>query len=160
MEVRRGGWEAPTNAHTPGFDIVALDEEAARALTTSLFDTRPRHLAIRPVDADGWALHALGDAAASHGYRTHVQPTGGAPYLRLAQGLRRHESELSRNLRHDVQRRFRRLCESGSVSVQVSNGRARLEDLLTRDFDVEAQSWKGRRRTAIAARTPHAQLLP
>lgn len=152
MEVRRGGWEAPTNAHTPGFDIVALDEEAARALTTSLFDTRPRHLAIRPVDADGWALHALGDAAASHGYRTHVQPTGGAPYLRLAQDLRRHESELSRNLRHDVQRRLRRLCESGSVSVQVSNGHARLEDLLTEGLDVEAQSWKGQRRTAIAAR--------
>jgi CelD/BcsL family acetyltransferase involved in cellulose biosynthesis len=152
VEVRRGGWEAPTNAHTPGFDIVAIDEEATRALTTSLFDTRPRHLAIRPVDADGWALHALGDAAASHGYRTHVQPTGGAPYLRLAQDLRRHESELSRNLRHDVQRRFRRLGESGSVSVQVSNGRARLEELLTEGLDVEAQSWKGQRRTAIAAR--------
>lgn len=152
MEVRRGRWQAPTNAHTPGFDVVALDEEATRALADALFDARPRQLAIRPVEGNGRALRALADAAASHDYRTLVQPTGRAPYLRLAPDLRRHESALSRNLRHDVQRRLRRLCESGSVSIEVSNGGTRLEDLLREGLDVEGRSWKGQRRTAIAAR--------
>jgi CelD/BcsL family acetyltransferase involved in cellulose biosynthesis len=152
MEVRHGGLSAPTNAHTPGFDILALDEEAARALAGALFETGRPHLSVHPVDADGQALRALAAAATAHGYRTLVQPTGRAPYLRLAEDIRGHESALSRNLRHDVRRRFRRLCETGSVSVEVSDGRARLEDLLREGFDVEAKSWKGRRGTAIAAR--------
>jgi CelD/BcsL family acetyltransferase involved in cellulose biosynthesis len=151
MEVRRGSLSAPTNAHTPGFDILALDEEAARSLAAALFEMRRLHLSIHPVDADGQALRALSATAAAHGYRTLVQPTGRAPYLRLAQDVHGHESALSRNLRHDVRRRFRRLCETGSVSIEVSDGRARLEDLLREGFDVEAKSWKGRRGTAIAA---------
>jgi CelD/BcsL family acetyltransferase involved in cellulose biosynthesis len=152
MEVRRGGWQAPTNAHTPTFDILALDGEAASALAAAVFEARPRYLAIRPLDADGGALRALVGAASAYGYRTLAQPTGSAPYLHLAHDLRAHESGLSHNLRHDVQRRFRRLCEAGIVSVEVSNGRACLEDLLREGFDVETKSWKGRRGTAIAAR--------
>ena len=152
MEVRRGGWSAPTNAHTPEFDILALDDEAASALAAALFEARPRHVSIRPVDADGRALRALTEAAAAYGYRTIAQPSGRAPSLCLAQDLRAHERSLSRNLRHDVQRRLRRLCETGSVSIEVSNGRARLADLLREGFDVESKSWKGRRGTAIAAR--------
>lgn len=157
MEARRGGLSAPTNAQTPGFDILALDEEAARALAASLFEARRVYLSIQPLDADGPALRALSHAAAAHGYRTRVQPVGRAPYLTLAQNVRRHESALSRNLRHDVRRRFRRLCETGSVSIEVSDGRRRLEDLLREGFEVEAKSWKGRRGTAIAARDDTTQ---
>jgi len=151
MEVRRGGWRAPTNAHSPGFDILALDDEAASVLAAALFEERPRHLTIRPVDADGRALQALAAAAAAHGYMTLAHPSGRAPHLRLARDLRTHERALSRNLRHDVERRLRRLCETGSVSIEIANGRTGLEDLLREGFGVEAESWKGRRGTAIAA---------
>lgn len=152
MEARRGGLSTPTNAHTPEFDILALDAGAAGALAAALFEVGPRHLAFRPVDADGRALRALTAAAAAAGYRTHVQPIGRAPYLPLAQDLHAHERALSRNLRHDVQRRLRRLCQAGTVSVEVSNGCSRLEDSLGEGFEVEAKSWKGRHGTAIAAR--------
>jgi CelD/BcsL family acetyltransferase involved in cellulose biosynthesis len=152
IEARRVGLSAPTNAHTPGFDILALDEEAARALAAALFEAQRPHLSIRPVDAEGQALRALSAAAAAHGYKTLVLPTGRAPYLSLGPDVHRHESALSSNLRHDVRRRFRRLCETGSVSIQVSDGSERLEELLKEGFEVEEKSWKGRRGTAIAAR--------
>ena len=152
LEIRRGGWRAPTNAHSPGFDILALDDEAATGLAAALFDANPRDVAICPLDSDGRALRGLADAAQARGYRTAVHPTGRAPFLSLAPELSQHERALSRNLRHDVERRLRRLCESGRVSVEVSDGRANLPALLREGLEVEARSWKGRRRTAIAAR--------
>jgi CelD/BcsL family acetyltransferase involved in cellulose biosynthesis len=147
MQARRGAWRSPTNAHSPGFDLLALDGEALEALSAALFRDGVRDLAVTPLDASGPALRALGDAARASGYRPFVRPTGRAPYLRLAGDLRAHEGSLSRNLRHDVQRRLRRLCEAGVVSVQLSNG----SDLLEEGFRVEALSWKGRRGSAIAS---------
>jgi CelD/BcsL family acetyltransferase involved in cellulose biosynthesis len=151
MQVRRGAWRSPTNAHSPGFDLLALDGEALEALSGALFQDRVRDLAVAPLDASGPALRALGEAARVRGYRTFVRPASRAPYLRLAGDLRAHEDSLSRNLRHDVQRRLRRLCEAGIVSVQFGDGSAGLDDLLEEGFRVEALSWKGRRGTAIAS---------
>jgi CelD/BcsL family acetyltransferase involved in cellulose biosynthesis len=152
MQARHGAWRSPTNAHTPAFDLLALDAEAREALSRALFADRVRDLTVAPLDADGPALRALREAARARGYRTFVKPTGRAPYLRLADDLRVHEGALSRNLRHDVQRRLRRLCEAGAVSVQVTDGSRRLDDLLDEGLRVEALSWKGRRGTAIASR--------
>jgi CelD/BcsL family acetyltransferase involved in cellulose biosynthesis len=150
MQARRGAWRSPTNAHSPGFDLLALDAEALRALAEALFQGRVRDLTVAPLDTSGRALRALREAARARGYRTFVRPTGRAPYLRLAGDLSVHEGSLSRNLRHDVERRLRRLCEAGAVSVQLEDGRTRLDDLLREGFRVEALSWKGRRGTAIA----------
>lgn len=147
MQARRGAWRSPTNAHSPGFDLLALDAEALTALSAALFQDGVRDLTVAPLDASGPALRALGEAARGSGYRPFVRPTGRAPYLRLAGDLRAHEGSLSRNLRHDVQRRLRRLCEAGVVSVQLSDG----SDLLEEGLRVEALSWKGRRGTAIAS---------
>jgi CelD/BcsL family acetyltransferase involved in cellulose biosynthesis len=111
-----------------------------------------RELAVGPLDTSGPALCALREAARARGYRTFVRPASRAPYLRLAADLRVHEGSLSRNLRHDVQRRLRRLCEAGAVSVELRDGSTGLDDLLEEGFRVEALSWKGRRGTAIASR--------
>ena len=151
MEARRGAWRSPTNAHSPGFDLLALDADVLEALAGALFQDRVRDLAAAPLDVSGPALRALGEAARANGYRTFVHAVSRAPYLPLAGGLRAHEASLSRNLRHDVQRRLRRLCEAGIVSVEVSDGSARLDDLLEEGLRVEALSWKGRRGTAIAS---------
>jgi len=151
MQARRGALRSPTNAHSPGFDLLALDAEALETLSGALLRDRVRDLGVAPLDATGPALRALREAARARGYRTFVRPAGRAPYLRLAGDLRRHEESLSRNLRHDVQRRLRRLCEAGVVSVQLSDGSAGLDDLLDEGFRVEALSWKGRRGTAIAS---------
>jgi CelD/BcsL family acetyltransferase involved in cellulose biosynthesis len=152
MQARRGAWRSPTNAHSPGFDLLALDAEALTALSAALFQDRVRDLAVTPLDASGPALRTLGEAARARGYRMFLRPASRAPYLRLAADLRAHESSLSHNLRHDVRRRLRRLCEAGVVSVQLSDGSTDLDDLLEEGFRVEALSWKGRRGTAIASR--------
>jgi CelD/BcsL family acetyltransferase involved in cellulose biosynthesis len=151
MQARRGAWRSPTNPHSPGFDLLALDAEALEALSEALFAYGIRDLTVAPLDASGLAFPALREAARARGYRTFVHPAGRAPYLRLAPDLRAHERSLSRNLRHDVHRRLRRLCEAGVVSVQVSDGSAGLDDLLEEGFRVEALSWKGGRGTAIAS---------
>jgi CelD/BcsL family acetyltransferase involved in cellulose biosynthesis len=151
MEARRGAWRSPTNAHTPGFDLLALDADVLEALSAALFRDRVRDLKIASLDVSGPALRALGDAARANRYRTFVHPVSRAPYLPLAGDLRAHERSLSRNLRHDVQRRLRRLCETGVVSVEVVDGSARLDELLEEGFGVEALSWKGGRGTAIAS---------
>jgi CelD/BcsL family acetyltransferase involved in cellulose biosynthesis len=151
MQARRGAWRSPTNAHSPGFDLLALDAEALGALSGALFQDRVRDLTVAPLDASGPALHALREAARAHGYRTFVRPASRAPYLPLAADLRAHEGSLSRNLRHDVERRLRRLCEAGVVSVQIGDGSAGLDELLEEGFRVEALGWKGGRGTAIAS---------
>jgi CelD/BcsL family acetyltransferase involved in cellulose biosynthesis len=151
MQARRGAWRSLTNAHSPAFDLLALDAEAREALCRALFADRARDLTVAPLDTSGPALRALHEAARARGYRTFVRPASRAPYLPLGGDLRVHEGALSRNLRHDVQRRLRRLCEAGVVSVEIGDGSSGLDDLLEEGFRVEALSWKGRRGTAIAS---------
>jgi CelD/BcsL family acetyltransferase involved in cellulose biosynthesis len=152
MQLRRGVLRSTTNAHTPRFDLLALDEETARALAAAVFAQSAREVAVAPLDVDGRGLGAFLAAAHAGGYSTMLQPAARAPFLRLASGVAAHEQSLSRNLRHDVERRLRRLCEVGVVSVQVADGSEQLEDLLEQGFRVEQLSWKGRQRTAIASR--------
>jgi CelD/BcsL family acetyltransferase involved in cellulose biosynthesis len=149
MQLRRRAWRSPTNVHTPAFEFLAVDGEARRELAVWLLARGAREVAISALDAQGPTLRALGDAAPMHGYRTVVAMTGRAPYVRLSGELPDHERSLSSNLRHDVQRRFRRLQELGAVSVHVADGREHLDDLLEDGFLVEQRSWKGRQGTAI-----------
>lgn len=150
MQLRHGALRAPANAHTPAFDLIASDDDARRALADALFAWGARKVTIGPIGAAAVSLGLLGDAACTAGYRSVVRPVGRAPYIRLGSEVDAQERSLSRNLRHDVKRRTRRLCEAGTVSVEVSDGAARLEELLEEGFHVERKSWKGGAGTAIA----------
>ncbi len=150
LERRGGALRAPTNEHTPAFDLLALDGEAARALAESLFAHGARAVALDRLDTDGEALRALRSAARAAGYRELVQPVARSPYIAGRRSLSEHERSLSRNLRHDVERRLRRLCDVGAVSVQLADGRDRLDQLLEEGFAVEDLGWKGAAGTAIA----------
>jgi CelD/BcsL family acetyltransferase involved in cellulose biosynthesis len=150
MQIRRGVWRSPTNVHTPAFEFLAVDDEARRALAAWVLARGAREVAVAALDAQGPTLRALGDAASEHGYQPVLATTGRAPYVRLSGELADHERSLSSNLRHDVQRRFRRLHELGAVSVHVADGREHLEELLEEGFGVEQRSWKGGQGTAIA----------
>jgi CelD/BcsL family acetyltransferase involved in cellulose biosynthesis len=151
MQLRRGTLLSPTNEHTPAFDLLALDDDALSGLANAIFAAGAREVSVAPLDAGGRAVEALCIAARGRGYRVVVRQAGRSPYLRLGADLPAHERALSRNLRHDVRRRLRRLCEAGAVSVQVLDGGARLEALLAEGFAVEQLSWKGGRGTAIAS---------
>jgi CelD/BcsL family acetyltransferase involved in cellulose biosynthesis len=150
MELRRGALRSPANAHTPTFDLLAADDDARRALADAIFSQGARTVKLGPIGGAAASLRLLEGAARAAGYRSLVRPVGRAPYIRLGSEVDAHERALSRNLRHDVRRRTRRLCEAGTVSVEVSDGAARLEELLEEGFDVERKSWKGGAGTAIA----------
>lgn len=152
LELRHGVLRAPTNPHTPVFDLVARDEEAARAVAWGVLSTGVRRVDLGFVDADGIGLEALRSAARSAGHRQIVGIQARAPYVRCRPSLAEHRASLSRNLRHDAERRLRRLCELGAVSVEVADGGERLGELLDEAFRVERLGWKGARGTAIASR--------
>jgi CelD/BcsL family acetyltransferase involved in cellulose biosynthesis len=151
LQKRRGALRSPTNPHTPAFDLVALDEEAGRALAGSIFANAGRAVTLEFLDARGTALAALREAAQAAGYRAVVTPAARSPYIPSQRSLAAHERSLSRNLRHDVERRLRRLCDEGAVSVEVAHGRERLDQLLEEAFRIEALGWKGAGGTAIAS---------
>jgi CelD/BcsL family acetyltransferase involved in cellulose biosynthesis len=55
-------------------------------------------------------------------------------------------------LRSDLRRRRRLLEKQGRTTIETSNGRTGLDELLREGFAVESASWKGDAGTAIAAR--------
>jgi CelD/BcsL family acetyltransferase involved in cellulose biosynthesis len=151
LERRGGALRAPTNEHTPEFDLLAVDDEATRALAERLFADGARTVTLGHLDAGGRSLEALRAAARAAGYRDVVRRLARAPYIRGGLSLADHERLLSRNLRHDTERRLRRLCEAGAVTVQVTDGRDGLKELLDEGFNVERSGWKGAGGTAIAS---------
>ncbi len=81
-----------------------------------------------------------------------VRTLARAPYLELEGTWQAYERGLSRNVRSDVQRCWRRLAEAGRVSFEVADGRDRLEALVDEGFGLEAAGWKTARGTAIVSR--------
>jgi CelD/BcsL family acetyltransferase involved in cellulose biosynthesis len=151
LERRGRALRSPTNAHTPAFDFLALDDEVARALAQAIFAAGATIVVVERLDADGDGLAALRIAAQEAGYRELTLPLARSPYVRGERSLAQHERSLSRNLRHDVDRRLRRLCELGAVSVHVADGREHLDELLEEGFEVERLGWKGAAGTAITS---------
>jgi CelD/BcsL family acetyltransferase involved in cellulose biosynthesis len=140
-----------TNEHTPAFDVVAADGAAVCAIAKALFGARVRTVTLGRLAGDGAGRSGLETSSAQAGYRMAVTPVARAPYIACAPTLEDHERELSRNLRHDVQRRMRRLCEQGAVTIDVTDGGTNLAGLLNEGFRVEALGWKGAEGTAIAS---------
>jgi CelD/BcsL family acetyltransferase involved in cellulose biosynthesis len=152
MLSQHGALRSLTNAQSPAFDLLAVDGEATRALADALFVSGAREVKLDRLEADGYGIRALRAAAGEAGYFATVRTTARSPYVpHKSRSLAEHERSLSRNLRHDVERRLRRLCEAGAVSVDIFDGSERLEELLDEGFRVEASSWKVARGTAIAS---------
>lgn len=152
LEKRMGVLRSPTNAHSPEFAVLAEDQEASAALSAALFAHGATAVRLGHLDADASGLAVLRDAGRTAGYRAVEQVVASSPYIRGRSSLQEHERSLSRNLRHDADRRLRRLQETGAVSVQVCDGREGLDELLAEGFRVERLGWKGARGTAIASR--------
>jgi CelD/BcsL family acetyltransferase involved in cellulose biosynthesis len=151
VALGRGAVRSPTNEHTPSFDVVATDEAAARAIGGALAGSRVRAVTLGRLAAGGTGHAAVGAACSAAGYRTEVVPVARAPYIACAPTLEEHERGMSRNLRHDVQRRLRRLGDEGGVAIEVRDGTSDLDAALDEAFGVEALGWKGARGTAIAS---------
>lgn len=138
---------SPTNWHTPEFGAVAVDEAGRRALYEAAFAEHPRRLdasflAIEGPDAE-W-MRRLAD-----GYRVVSRVVMSSPYVPVAGDWSSYWSSLSKNLRATVRRCRNRLSDLGEVTVEVSDGRDGLAELLEEGFRLEASGWKGEKGTAI-----------
>jgi CelD/BcsL family acetyltransferase involved in cellulose biosynthesis len=153
VSLGRGLLRSPTNEHTPAFDIVAADDAAVRALADALFGEQVRRVALWRLASGGAGCAGLEASGAKAGYRTAVTPVARSPYIACAPTLADYDRGLGRNLRHDVQRRLRRLCDEGAVTIDVTDGTTNLAGLLEEGFRVESLSWKGAQGTAIASDT-------
>jgi CelD/BcsL family acetyltransferase involved in cellulose biosynthesis len=150
--ARRGVHEPPTNAHTVELACLAEDDGAASVLASAMLARRPRRMTLRWANPERCGVGAITASFMHNGYRTVVDPSQQSPFIPLQGGWARYESQLSNKVRSDLRRRRRRLAERGEVSVEVSDGSERLDELLAEGFRVEAAGWKGRAGTAIASR--------
>ena len=148
----RGTLGSPTNSDTPLFGFLAENETAAKQLSRALFLQRPRNIdlsLLSPADAGVSLTRA---AAATARYRVLTESIQAAPYVATDGPWDAYQSRLRRKFRSELRRRQRRLEEEGSVSLEVSDGTERLDELLDEGFLVEGSGWKGAYGTSIASR--------
>jgi CelD/BcsL family acetyltransferase involved in cellulose biosynthesis len=152
LERQRSGFRSPTNEHSPEAPLVAIGQDVRRGMVHRILAEGQPVLAFAPLDRSSDALTAFRDVAQVAGYRHLVRTVSHPPYILGRRTLAAFQRAVSRNLRHDVERRLRRLSEVGAVAVQVCDGTDRLEALLDEGFRVESAGWKGAGGTAIASR--------
>jgi len=149
---QRGAVRSATNFHTPQSGLLADDCSAATELARTLFAEKPRRVSIASLVPGDAGMQACQRAAEETGYRFVVRPFQRSPYLEIEGDWTGYESRLSRSLLADVRQSWRRLGRQGQVSVEIADGRERLEALLKEAYAVEASGWKGARRMAIQSR--------
>ncbi len=151
LEEVHGALRSPTNWHTPSFAGVFADGDAAKILLEAALARTRRHLELSFLNTGSFLAKALDGLGLEPGMRTHSRVIERSPYLALPDTAAAFEATLSGKRRSGLRRIWRRLAEVGDVSLRVSDGGARLDDLLAEGFDVERSGWKGERGTAICS---------
>jgi CelD/BcsL family acetyltransferase involved in cellulose biosynthesis len=150
---RRTALVSPTNWHSPGFGLVAEPGVSAGFAEQILADRRGAHrVSLAFVDPGSEDIGAWRGAAATHGFRVLTRTLARFASVEIHGDWDAFDRGLSRNLRGDVRRSFRRLQEVGDVRFEHLDGLEQLDQLLTEAFRVESSGWKGARGTAIASR--------
>jgi CelD/BcsL family acetyltransferase involved in cellulose biosynthesis len=146
---------SPTNSHTPVFDLVSDDEEAARTVVDELLGLGFQQLDLTYLDADGALLAAWRELTAERrldAVRTQMR----SPYVPLEGDFEAFRAGLSRGFRRELGRSRRRLAEAGELSFEFTDGGDDLDGLLDTGFELEASGWKLEAGTAIVSRPNRA----
>jgi CelD/BcsL family acetyltransferase involved in cellulose biosynthesis len=153
--LRAGGvLRVATHSETPVLEPAALDEPAVRALVEGALDGPGRVVEWGPLWSGGAVARALRGAAAARRAPLFEEVLGSSPSVRVGAGSPAPAAHRSARSRREAGRKWRALERLGSVSFEVSDGRADdLEALLAEGFDVEIDGWKGREGTAVAAQS-------
>ena len=149
MTWNQGVLESAANYHTPAFELLAEDSEAALTLARDVFAKRPPHLCITSLDPAEGTLIACQRAAEEAGYKVLIRDYQRSPYLDLVGSWNEYESGLGRNLLRNLRRARRHLEPEGALTVEIFRGDRGFGKLLHEAFAVEASGWKGAGRTAI-----------
>jgi CelD/BcsL family acetyltransferase involved in cellulose biosynthesis len=151
--LRRGRMIASmANDHTPSFDLLAADDEAALELSRALLGLGPRQATLEYLQAERPGLRSVREAAVAAGYRLVIRDWERPPFVVLEGGWDSYERSLDGKLRRDLARRRRRLAEEGVVTFDVQDGAEKLDELLEEGFALEPSGWKASRGTAIVSR--------
>src|SRR4051794_11741288 len=135
---------SPANSHTPSFDLVAADDEAARALAEEALRRFGRlELSYLPREGRGWP--ALGAAVRAARRPAVAWAPVRSPYVALEGDFESYCGALSRNFRKELRRNERRLGEQGELEIAFEAGDANLDEGLA----LEGSGWK--QDTAILA---------
>lgn len=152
LQRGRGSLRSQTNWHNASSGLVAVDDEAARALADALFATGARSISVSCLDTALPGRLSLVESAGAASYRTLERVVERPPFASLAGTWESYLAAVSKNARADVGRRLRRLEEAGDLQLDVNDGTERIDDLLREGFAVEAAGWKGAQGTAISSR--------
>ena len=142
------GIRSATNPHTPAPGLLAEDEGAARDLAAGLLSLGGQ-VSVGYLDSASAAI--LRDAARNAGCLVLTRPLAYRLFLELEAPWESFEGGLPSRLVRDVRRRRRRLEELGEVTLEISDGSERLDDLLAEGFRLEASGWKAAEGTAIVS---------
>ena len=149
LHRQRRTLSSTTNAHTPQFGFLADSEVARKQLSNALFSRKARRIDLcylSPTDASVSLTRAAADAAS---YRALAQSMQAPPYLTIDGDWNAYETGLRGQFRRDLHRRRRRLENEGRVTLEVSDGKERLNELLDEGFLVEELAWKGAQGSSI-----------
>jgi CelD/BcsL family acetyltransferase involved in cellulose biosynthesis len=154
LAARLGGAVAPTNWHTPGFEIVAADDDARHELVAAVLRRGFGHVSVGFLDRAGADVEVLRRGAAAAGYRTLERRLTQAPYLPLDGDFDSYLAAggIGKKPLKELMRRRTRLEERASLEFVVSDGADDLEALLGDGFAIEGSGWKDENGTAIRSR--------
>lgn len=142
----------PTNSHTPVFDLVAGDEDAAQAIVYDVLGVRAPQLDLTYLDSEGMLLRAWRELDAGRRMDFTVRTQMRSPYVPLEGDFETFRAGLSRNFRKELTRHRKRLGEAGELSFEFTDGGDDLEAALDVGFELESSGWKAEEGTAIASR--------
>jgi CelD/BcsL family acetyltransferase involved in cellulose biosynthesis len=147
LPLRRfeGVLSSTANNETPLFGFLVAHEAAVEQLLGALFsqgEPRIDLLFLESTEAVTSLIRAVADAA---GYEVlkDKSPLNKVPYVAINEtSWEAYEGGLSRKLRSSLRRRRRQLEERGRLTLEVFDGKERLEELLEEGFRVEGSGWK------------------
>jgi CelD/BcsL family acetyltransferase involved in cellulose biosynthesis len=152
LERRPGRLTATTNPHTPGFCLLAEDPQVRRALADALMRQRVRRVTLRHLPPEGGGLAESRAAARAAGRLQAARTMLRSPYIPLEGDWPAFQQALGSRRLRGLRRQRRRLENLGKLTLDVQDGRDRLDHLLAEGLEVEVSGWKGERGTAIASR--------
>lgn len=149
LRRRAGGLASPTNAHTPGFGVLAEEAAIAGVLADAVLAMSARRVQLDYVDADDPGAARIEQVAEARNRRVLRLITRRSPYLSLSGPGESVDVRLSSKVASNLRRVQRRLSELGRLEVDVADGRDGLTALLAEGLRLEASGWKAERGTAI-----------
>lgn len=142
---------SPTNDESPGFTLLAADEDAARTLSAALFASGRRHYVLFPLTG-GRGATALEGAARRAGYLLSSRVVARSPSLSTEADWEGFLRSRGTTPFREERRKKRMLERSGVLGFQVFEGGPGLERMFNQALAIEAAGWKGEAGTSIAGR--------